>query len=113
MGDEFWPPYNVTVYPHYKMFVFCAQLLLLPFSINSGLLFISNHHSLLPSLSWQEDAFLLPCLFSSVALTCFPLSYAVLLPVVRKIFTQGMPGLAVLTSLDFPQGSPGPPGQVQ
>lgn len=106
-------PTNVTVYPHYKMFVFCAQLLLLPFSINSGLLFITNHHSLLPSLSWQEDAFLLPYLFSSVVLTCFVLSYVVLLPVVRKTFTQGKPGPAVVTSLDFPQGSPGPPGQGQ
>ena len=79
----------------------------------SGLLFISNHHSLFPPLSWQEDAFFLPCLFSSVALTCFLLSSIVLLRVVRKTFTQGMLGLATVPLLGFPQGSPGPPGQIQ
>lgn len=100
-------PTNVTVY----LIIKC--LCSVHFSINSGLLFITNHHSLLPSLSWQEDAFLLPCLFSSVVLTCFLLSYVVRLPAVRKTFTQGKPGPAVVTSLDFPQGSPGPPGQGQ
>lgn len=86
-------PTNVTVYPHSKIFVFSAQLLLLPFSINSGSLLISNHHSLLPSLSCQEDDFFfLPHLFSSIVLAGFSLISVALLRVVSKMFTQHMTG---------------------
>lgn len=102
-------PANVVVYPYYKLFVFCAQLLLLPFSINSGLLFISNHHSLLPSLSWQEDAFLLPCLFSSV---CAHLFFTQLCSTAASGQENIYPGHARSTCDDFPQGSLSS-GQVQ